>query len=341
MSLALRIFITLTCTGIILVLDTFTARNLCHQFESGSYPGITGRITNSEIRTHHSSKGGTSYSAYVSYTYQVGQQLLYGDRQRYTVGFLSSNYGAARRIVANYPPGSIQTIFYNPHNPWDSLLGAGLTGQDFSSLLFLTPFNMFLIGLWASVSDWLRERWFKPPAGGVTVIAEGSLVRIRLPQTNALWWGLGTTGALGLISVFLLSSGLRPDASVVFAVSALGIAFLAGVTVYGFLRLKAQSGEYDLIIDQSARTLSLPPTYGRNERLAADTSTINHIRVKKVEHRSSKGNISYTYAPTLCMSTSGFSGQKLADWSDQMKAEDFSRWLSAQLNVPVELSPED
>jgi hypothetical protein len=340
MSLALRIFITLTCTGIILVLDAVTARSLYHQFESVSYPAITGRITGSEIKTHRGSKGGISYSAYVSYTYQVGQQLLYGDRLRYTIGFASASYAAAQRIVANYPPGSIQTIFYNPHNPWDSLLSVGLSGQDFVGLLFLTPFNMLMLGLWASVGNWLRERWFKPLAGGVTVIAEGALVRIRLPQTNALWWGLGTTGALSLISAFLIP-GFKPDASVGFVVSALGVAWLAGVAVYGFLRLKAQSGDSDLIIDQSTRKLSLPPTYGRDERVAVDAAAVNNIRVEKVEHRGSKGGITYTYAPTLFTSQSAFGGQKLADWADQLKAEDFSRWLSGKLGVPVELPPED
>ena len=340
MSLALRIFFTLICTGTVLFLDVLIFRGLCHQFESGSYPAVTGRITGSEIRTHHTSKGGTTYSPYISYTYQVGRQLFNGDRLRYTVGFYSSSYASAERVVASHPPGSIQTIFYNPRNPWDSLLGAGLIGQDFIGLLFSTPFNMLMIGLWASVGDWLRERWFKPLAGGVKIVDEGSQVRIRLPQTNMLRWGLGTTGALGLISAFLIP-GLEPDASVGLVVTAIGVVWLAGVAVYGFLRLKAQSGVYDLVIDEPGRTLSLPPTYGREERLTVDVAGVKTIRVEKVEHRGSRGGITYTYAPTLFLPQTGNGDQKIADWPDKLKADDFSQWLSEKLGVPVDLQPED
>src|ERR1700744_3021855 len=122
MSLAFRIFFTLICTGIVLLLDGLIIRGLYNQFESGSYPVITGRITGSEIRSHHSSKGGTAYSPHIRYTYQVSQQLFYGDRLRYTIGFSSSSYAAAKRIMESYPTSSIQTIYYNPRNPWDSLL---------------------------------------------------------------------------------------------------------------------------------------------------------------------------------------------------------------------------
>jgi Protein of unknown function (DUF3592) len=341
MSTGLRIFLTLICTGAVLFFDGWIANELQKQFTSCRYPSVTGRITDSEIRSHHSSRHGTSYSAYVSYTYQVGRQMMFGQRVRYT-SFFSSSHASAKGIVDDYPVGSAQTIFYNPLNSSDSLLGAGIIGPDFVGLLFLTPFNMLMIGLWASLIDWLRERWFKPLAGGVKIIADGLLTRIRLPQTVALRWGLGTTGILALVSSFIMNSLMQAsDESLGLAWSAIGISYLAGIVVYGFLRMKAESGRYDLIIDEPGRKLSLPPTYDRGERLMVDATTVNKIRVETVEHRGNRGGIRYTYAPTLSASLTGIGDQKLADWPDKLKAEDFSRWLAEKLGVPIELRPGD
>ena len=339
MSNAIRIVLTLACT-VFLFLDGLAVHNLSRQFASCHYSGVSGRITDSKILSRRASKGGTNYSPYVSYTYQVGRQILFGTRLRYTY-FFSSSYYSAQRIVDEYPAGSSQTIFYNPANPSDSLLGSGIIGEDFVGLLLLTPPNMVLLGLWVWFGGWLSERLFKPLAGGVKIIADRSGTRIRLPQTVALWWGLGTTGVLGLAAALVINFGPEPDASAGLVLSAIGGAYLAGTAVYGFLRWKAESGRYDLIIDESGHKLSLPPTYDRDERLTVNIANVKKIRVEKVEHRGSKGGITYTYAPTLIVAPAGIGDQKLADWSDKLKADDFSQWLSQKLVVPVESPPED
>ena len=340
MSNAFRIVLTVLCTALVLFLDGLMAGEIHKQFESCRYSSVTGRITDSEIRTSHSSRHGTSYHAYISYTYQAGRQIFFGSRLRYTT-FVSSGYDLAHRLVNTYPAGSIQTIFYNPADPEDSLLCAGITGQDFLGLLFLTPFNMVMLGFWVWFGGWLRERWFKPLAGGVKIIAERSVTRIRLPPAMNLWWALGTTGVLGLASVIVLNLGWVPDLPVAYVISAIGIAYLAGAAVYGFFRFREESGIDDLIIDEPGRKLSLPSMFGRDVRMALDISDVKQIRVKKVEHRGKKGNVWYTYAPTLFLSTAGDDDETVADWSDSLKADDFSKWLAKKLNVPVELSPED
>jgi hypothetical protein len=338
MSTAIRIFVTLVCTGAVLLLDSLVAYDLQKQYASGHYPFVTGRITRSEIRSHHG-RHGTSYSAYVSYTYQVGRELLYGDRLRYTLFSPSGGYANARNIVNTFPPGSSQNIFYDSLAPADSLLCAGIDGQDFTGLLFLTPFNMLTLGLWFSLVGWLRERWFKPLAGGVKIITDGRLTRLRLPQKVAVRWALTTTGALGFAALFVFTGSANVPVSTV--LTAIGVVYLAGAAVWGFFQLRAQTGIYDLIIDEAGHTLSLPATYDREERLSVNVGNIREIHVAKEEHRGSKGGVSYTYAPTLLMSQAGIADQKLADWSDPLKAEDFARWLAQKLSLPATLPPEE
>jgi len=337
MSNAFRIFLTVLCTTLVVFLDCLLSGEIHKQFESCHYPSVTGRITDSEVRTSHSSRHGTSYHAYISYTYQAGRQIFFGSRLRYTT-FVSSGYDLAHRLVNTYPTGSTQTIFYNPADPKDSLLCAGITGQDFLGLLFLTPFNMAMLGFWVWLGGWLRERWFKPLAGGVKIIAEPSVTRVRLPPAMNLWWALGTTGGLGLASIIVFALGKRPDLPVAYVFLAIGITYLAGAAVYGFFRFREESGRYDLIIDELGRKLSLPPLFGRDVRMVLDISDVKQIRVKKVEHRGKKGNVWYTYAPTLLRSTAGADDETLADWSDRLKANDFTKWLAEKMNVPVELS---
>jgi hypothetical protein len=340
MSNAIGIILTIACTGLFLFLDLLALSNLGWQFASCHYPDVSGRITESRIVAHHSSKGGTSYSPFVSYTYQVGRQLLFGNRLRYTYYF-SSSYYSAQTIVDEYPPGSFQTIFYNPSDPEDSLLCPGIVGGDFESFLLLTAPNMVMLGLWAWFGGWLRERLFKPPAGGVRIVADLSCTRIRLPQTVALWWALGTTGVISLVAVFGFQFGAGPNEPVSFVLSTLGLSYLSGIVVYAYLHLKAQTGIYDLILDESGRTLSLPATYDRVERMTVGFADVKKIAVERVEHRNNKGGVSYSYAPTLHMASAGIEEQRLADWYDRLKAEDFSKWLSEKLGVPAELLSED
>jgi hypothetical protein len=57
-----------------------------------------------------------------------------------------------------------------------------------------------------------------------------------------------------------------------------------------------------------------------------------------IAHQGSKGGVSYTYAPTLWLRGGLDGGQKLADWSDKMKAEAFTEWLRERLGLCKVLS---
>jgi hypothetical protein len=77
----------------------------------------------------------------------------------------------------------------------------------------------------------------------------------------------------------------------------------------------------------------LPLTFGRKERLTIRFGAVESVFVEQIVHRSSKGGISYTYAPTLQLRGGEPSQHKLADWGDRRRADDLADWLRRQLRL--------
>lgn len=317
---------------LVLLFDGYLGWSLWNQVASRSYPRTTGQITHSEVTRHRGSKGGTTYGVDIWYRYAVNDRFYSGTRFRYNAGS-SSDSGWARKAVAEHRVGSQAQVFYNPGDPQDALLSPGVDGSDLMLVLFLMPFNMIMFGLWAWLGGWLRERIFKPIAGGVRIITNGPRTSIRLPEYGALVWCMVAVGGLSFVSIFILalSSGFHPSlqtaSGVLFVVAA------AGAGAYAWQWRKIHSGDDDLILDEGTRTMELPETYGRKDRVEVAFSEIESLTMETVTHTSSKGSVSYTYAPTLRL-RGGTTSQKLADWSDQIKAGAFTDWLRERLQLP-------
>jgi hypothetical protein len=329
------IFFTLFWSGFVLVFDGWTARNAWKQFESSHYARVVGKVAASQVKSHPGSKGGRTYTAEITYVYTAGTREFAGSRLRYDYPS-SAGYADAFELVGAHPVGAAVTVYYNPRQPDDAVLFPGLDRSVFMLPLFLTPFHMAMLGLWCGCVICLRGRWFRPVAGGVRVIADGMVTRVRLPQWSACWGGLGTTGVLGFISVFAVGIPTNMHPSLPLALAASGLVYGAGLAVYLRHRSKINSGIDDLVIDESSRTLQLPLTFDREAPVTVNLADVQSVWIEKVTHSSSKGGISHTYAPTLRLSGTGPALQKLADWSDQTKAGDFAQWLGKQIGVPVE-----
>ena len=318
--------------------DVHIGRNLWNQFAYRNYPTATGEITHSEVTQHRGSKGGTTYGVDIRYRYAVNDRSFEGTRFRYSAES-SSDWAWAERAVAGHPVGSQAQVFYSPRNPQDAVLSPGVEGSDLILVLFSMPFNMVMLGLWTWLGGWLRERIFKPVAGGVRIITEGPRTSIRLPEYGAMVWCMVAVGGLSFVSLFILgfTSGFHPSLPaacvVLFGVAA------AGAGAYWRQWRKIHSGDDDLILDEGAQTIELPETCGRKNRVTSAFAEIENLTLEIIVHHGSKGGVSYTYAPTLWLRGGVAGGQKLADWSDKMKAEAFTDWLRQRLglsNVPCE-----
>lgn len=327
------LFTCVWSTGV-LVIDGKAARELWRQFESRHYPVTIGEVTYSRVTTHHSRKGGTSYGVDIGYHYVVDDRPFDGSRFRYTSMTSSSGYDWATTTVNQHPVRSQIPVYFNPGDPQDAVLSPDLNGTDFMVVLFVTPFNLVMFGFWIGLGGWARERIFKPVAGGVKIIIEGPQTRIRLPQYGALVWSMLASGVLSFASIFVVGipSGFQP--SILTALLTLLLVIGTGVGIFIWQWRKIHSGHDDLILDETSTTIELPQTYGRKQRVMVNRSEIERLTVERIEHRGSKGGISYTYAPTLWMrEKENVQSQKLADWGDRKKAEAFAEWLRQRLSL--------
>jgi len=259
----------------------------------------------------------------------VGQRTFFGERLRYLNP--PNGLDAANSLVSANPVGGTLPVFYNPSDPTDSLLLPGIDGRDLMLGVFLAPFNAIMLGFWLWIGGWLRERLFRPVAGGVKIIRCGTTIRVRLPAFSAAGWGLVATGGLGFVSTFVVgfSTGMQPSIGLVTVF--IGVVYLGGAGVYSWRRWKIGTGFEDLVFNESARTLELPPTCGRKQRVTANIADIEGLTVEKIMHTTSKGGVSFSYAPTI--SLHGARVEKLADWRDRVKANDFADWLKKQLGL--------
>ena len=189
--------------------------------------------------------------------------------------------------------GSTVDVYYDPAEPAISLLLPGIKGGDLMVVVFLTPFHAVMFCLWFGSGAWLRERLFHPVAGA-KIIRGGMATRVRLPSYPAAIWGLVAMGGLGFVAMFVVgfSTGMQPSPGVV--TCTIAVIYLGGLGVYLWQRQKINSGIDDLVINEAAHTLELPPTHGRKQRVTVNRADIEQLTVETVAHQGSKGGVSYT-----------------------------------------------
>ena len=320
--IVLTIF-TLFWTAMVGAYDVMIVGNLFRTMRALDYPETTGTILSSEVTHHRGSKGGTTYGVAIHYRYEVGGGVREGDRYRYSGFTATSDSTWAYDAVRQNPAGASVKVYFNPANPDDAVLARGITGGDIFIFLFLTPFNMVMVGLWAMPVSALARKICRPVAGGVKWWTDGRSTRVRLPRYSPCIAGLVGTGGTAFVSVFVLAFGFGGNPSLPVALGTLMAAFGVGMGLAGWHWLQQRGGKADLVMDDLECTAELPANFGRKQRRTVPWSAIKHVVVEAVARRGKRGT-SYTYAVNLrCDGTS----EKLAEWSDQQRAESFATWL--------------
>ncbi len=330
-------FFGLCWTGFVLIFDVLVCYGVINQIRAEYFSRTTGEITQSEVTTYSNRRGHT-YGVDIRYRYQVGGATYEGDRFRYGGGSWSVS-AWAYEAVARHPVKSQTIVFYNPRNPSESVLIQGLDGFNFMLLVLVTPFNMAMIGFWAAGISLVHSKLFKSPNGGVKVIQHERQIRIRLPRIPSLPVFLAVTGLAAFIETPLLviMGGFSPKSPL--PQLALAFAYSAGLAAFLWRCWKINSGATDMKIDQSDGTVELPKGFGRKTRKQIVRSQIKGVCVKKTTKQYSKGGLRYTYAPILKIAGEAEDAGKLAEWSNQEKAEDFAEWLRPQLQLEPEHRP--
>ncbi len=313
----------------------FTVRGiqvLIKQHAAESYPSVQGRMLASEMQTYTGSKGRIHYRAAFQYEYAVNGLNYRGSRYRYG-GYLSDE-AAASALVAAHPRGAGVTVYYNPANPADTVLSPKVESDDVFRLFLTSPFVLIMVLVLPLVKAGRELDWpFGGPkaAGGLQVITEMMVTRVRLPNYQPWALGLMVAGGLSVVAGILMACGLPSGPPLAVGGWLLCGVLLGGAAMYGWHRQRLAAGRQDLVIDECARTVELPLTYKRRERRPVPMTDLKAVVLAKVPHRGKRGRISYTYAPTLEMRDGTL--ERLTDLS-QSRAESFADWLREKLRLP-------
>jgi len=326
------VFFALAWSALVIFSDTKIAPNTIKQIRSQNYTAIDGRVVESRVISNPGKKGSLIYGALIDYQYEVGPVVYGATRLRYDA-LASSDKRRADEIVRKYPEGPVR-VFYNPQRAGDAVLERGVGGETLMLILILTPFHLLMIGSWAASLTWLRYKRRSPVAGGASISRLAAGTRIRLSKiTSPETAGLALLGlSFGAIFIVGLTTNFHPPLQ---TISAAWITILVGAIGFGAQRwLKIHSGDEDMIIDERARTVSLPPTFGRKNRVTINISNIQAVAVEKLGHSTGKGRTTYSYAPALRLKKQSGIDTTLVDWLDEPRAAAFATWLRQQLGLP-------
>jgi len=308
---------------ITLIFDGLLVVNGYRQVKAQSYAVVEGRVTHSEVTEHHDDDG-TTYGVDVRYTYQVAGRRYECDRYRY--GQISSSDNSARKIVASLPVQRAVQVHYNPADPADALLKVGLEGSDFFMALFLTPFNLVMLGGWAILGSMLFGRGEQKPAGGAKIVRRGFRTIVRRPSVPSIAVAGVAMAALAFVLIFVIGFGLGFNPSLVVMKAVWGAVLGVGFVAYFWSRAAGGPGKRCLEIDEIRRTLTLP---GGSRRNLPTIVSFGEVEDVVVEAGRSQGK----HAATLVYHGADGTQQRrpIVEMADPHKAKQMATWLKQVL----------
>ncbi|HEY1786833.1 MAG TPA: DUF3592 domain-containing protein [Verrucomicrobiae bacterium] len=307
----------------------YSVRGTVLQHVAESYPHVQGTVLSSQVTITHGSKGRVYYHPRIDYRYTVGDSEYTGSRYRYDDQPTGS--GSAYAIVNSHPPGSAVDVYYNPADPTDTVISPGVVQQDMLLSFLILAAILFL---WSFLLKWAQQQpglpWTGSEAtGGVVVITDMLLTRLRLPRYPPVFIALVTTAILMLSAAAVTGTGLLTTPLWATGECALAIALIGGAAVYAWLWMDVHSGKRDLVIDEGARTVQLPLTYGRREQAPVSFSQIQFVLLNRITHRTKNG---YYYTCMVTLEMADDSQQKLIDLKPAL-GESLGTWLREKLGL--------
>ena len=333
----MKTFIVVLVTAVFAVLSYFLGslaiREPVRQHFAESFPHVQGTVLTSQLTKTYGSKGRVYYHPNITYRYTVDGVELTGYRYRYDGH--PGNYTASQAIVIGHPPGSAVDVYYNPIDKTDAVLSPGVDKEDMVTGLFMGVILIFLWLLPVKCAQQPGLPWTGPEeTGGVRMISEMLVTRLRIPRYPPLSVAVVVAGALMLLATAVIAIGVLSTPLWETGEWALAIVLIGGTVVYAWQRVDVGSGKRDLVIDDGARTVQLPLTYGRRERTPVSISQIRSILLNKVKHRTKRGYY-YTYMVTLDMAEGPH--QKLIDLN-MTRGDALATWLKEKLRLPERLT---
>lgn len=326
MSKAIRslLFFALFWTSIVGLFDVVIGAALVAGLRSQSFASTDGVVTASEVRMTDGSRS-SNYDVDIHYTYQVDGQKFEGSRYGYAQ-FASSDSEWTRRVVAQNPKGASVRVHYDPANPAESVLVPGIESSGLFMLMFMTPFNVVMLGLWYGVGLPLWHRWQGTSPKLVDWFREAGALHMRLPPLHWVASGLAGIGVAAFAGIFVVAivAGFHPSMPFVEVMWALVAAVGLGTALY--VRRKTLAGGYDLVIRD--HEIDLPLGMGQTRRQTIDKASVSSVSVQEMQSGHNKA----PHYEIRLMRRDG-SHAAVADWYDETEANKLARWLEDQIGI--------
>ncbi len=144
-------------SSLTLLFDAVVGCRAVKQLQATGFPTVKGRITKSESHRVGSGKGGSpQMSIGLAYDFQVRGKAYSGTQFRFGSDSTGFDTRYASTVTQSRPVGREVDVFYNPNNPKECALSTGLDGGDLCLAMFLTPFTLFMLGMWAGTPHIVR-----------------------------------------------------------------------------------------------------------------------------------------------------------------------------------------
>jgi len=206
------------------------------------------------------------------------------------------------------------------------LLAFGILVMTHNSLILLALIFAGSIAIMSRVLlDMQHRSNGKAVPGGVKLITDGSISRVRLPRYQP-----GTLGSIALVSLVLVASPIAafvPEWPLVWLCAC--VVLVSGL-VYGWQFARVHSGMQDLVIDESVQTVQLPRTYRRREQPTLAFSAMKAVVLDKVTNYTKGGGVYYTFVVVLEMTDGTL--QRLGEFNE-VKARELASWLNGKFRL--------
>jgi hypothetical protein len=329
----INIFVLLAVFWTLCVLQSVvgTCTKVIDQSRTKRFVVTVGQVLQSQPVEQTRSKGSKTYVVYdlkFEYAYNVNGRHFISNRIRYG-NVPSENRAWSETFARTFTAGTNLNVFYNPNNPTESVISAGIRGSDIVSFWVAGAFTAVTVLIWRML--FVQKKVHSRPLSILRIsdTSPNGRTVVRLvqypPSVLALIPFIVMCFVADMVTNVLF--GPEPSLSSVLWISSAIIFVTIAIFLQRWVRLKR--GDENLVIDGTAGTLTLPKTFGR-KRLV----TIPIPQIKSVELREIRGKNYYRCEPTLQFSGAPIADAVLAAWPNRFQGEAFVDWLSNRLGLP-------
>jgi len=263
----------LVWSSLCVAFDVVLGWSALRQIQASQFPQAAGQIVNCKIKEEFGHGGSRSYRIDVEYAYRV-RGIGYASTT-YRYGYWSGPRTVAEALAASLPPGKVVDVYYNPRDPADAVLKTGIDGTDLFVALFLTPFNVIMLGCLAGI--W--RMWRFAPTGGARVWDDGVAKRVEVAGVRPVVAAFMAAGAAAFVLIFVVAFTTGAAPSLTVAVGAWIVILIAAATAWTWTARRATSSAGELVIDRVHETLTLPVFGNRQAPHTVPWSSVSDVVV--------------------------------------------------------------